>query len=64
MNTKKNPDERVPCGDCESCIPIGDGNGLCDFSEETYAKFFVSIYDVCPNCPKVKVKMRKARKRK
>ena len=40
-----------PCAECLHCIPIGDGEGLCDFPLKIDDKFIVDLFDIEPNCP-------------
>jgi len=40
-----------PCAECYHCIPIGDGEGLCDYSWKIKDKFIVDLFDIEPNCP-------------
>jgi len=40
-----------PCAECLHCIPIGDGEGLCDFPLKVEDKFIVDLFDIEPNCP-------------
>jgi len=44
--------QKYPCADCDDCIPIGKGEGLCDYSNEYNKKFIVDLFDVCSECPK------------
>ena len=40
-----------PCAECLHCIPIGDGEGLCDYPYKIKDKFIVDLFDIEPNCP-------------
>ena len=40
-----------PCAECYHCIPIGGGEGLCDFPLKIDDKFIVDLFDIEPNCP-------------
>lgn len=46
--------QSYPCADCNDCIHIGDGEGLCDFNRKIKDKFVVDLFDVYPECPKPK----------
>lgn len=43
-----------PCAECSDCIPIGDGEGLCDYWDDINKKFIVDLFDVYSDCPKPK----------
>lgn len=43
-----------PCGDCPDCLPIGEGEGLCDYLDPATRKFIVDLYEMYPDCPKPK----------
>ena len=40
-----------PCAECLHCIPIGGGEGLCDYPWKIKDKFIVDLFDIEPNCP-------------
>ncbi len=40
-----------PCAECYHCIPIGDGDGLCDYPWKIKDKRIVDLFDIEPNCP-------------
>jgi len=40
-----------PCAECYHCIPIGDGDGLCDYPRKIEDKKIVGLFDIEPNCP-------------
>jgi len=40
-----------PCAECLHCIPIGDGEGLCDFPIDVDDKFIVNLFEIEVNCP-------------
>ncbi len=40
-----------PCAECLHCIPIGDGDGLCDYPMKIKDKKLVDLFDIEPNCP-------------
>jgi len=40
-----------PCAECLHCIPIGDGEGLCDWPLKIDDKFIVNLFEIEPNCP-------------
>ena len=40
-----------PCAECLHCIPIGDGEGLCDYPYKIKDKFIVNLFDIKPECP-------------
>jgi hypothetical protein len=42
----------IPCADCEDCIPIGDGDGLCDYFDDIKKKKIVELFDIEAECPK------------
>ena len=41
--------QKYPCGDCDDCLHIGEGEGLCLYSEEP---LIVDLFDIEPRCPK------------
>jgi len=51
--------QSYPCGDCEDCIAIGDGEGLCDYCDHTDRKFIVPLFAMYPYCPKRKDELAK-----
>jgi hypothetical protein len=44
--------QRYPCADCHNCIPIGGGEGLCDWPRKLKDKKIVDLFDVDSECPK------------
>lgn len=40
-----------PCAECLHCIPIGDGEGLCDYPYKIKDKFIVNLFDIELECP-------------
>ncbi len=40
-----------PCAECCHCIPIGGGEGLCDYLWKIKDKFIVDLFDIEPYCP-------------
>ena len=49
--------QKYPCADCPDCIPIGNGEGLCDYDNKS--KMVVDLFDVHPHCPKPEGKEKK-----
>ena len=48
-----------PCAECPNVIAIGDGKGLCDYSDSVGEKFTIDLFAVFPYCPKPKPKEEK-----
>ncbi len=42
--------DRIPCADCRYCLPIGDGEGLCDFKYAIKDKMVVNLFEINPDC--------------
>lgn len=40
-----------PCAECYFCIPIGEGEGLCDYPYKDTEKMIVVLFEIEPNCP-------------
>jgi len=40
-----------PCAECHYCIPIGGGEGLCDYRRKIKDKRIVDLFDINSNCP-------------
>ena len=47
-------DERKPCAECDFCYAIGNGEGLCDYEDDVSKKKIVDLFDVEPECPRLK----------
>lgn len=46
--------QSYPCAECNVCIPIGGGEGLCDYCDHIDRKFIVDLFDIAAFCPKEK----------
>jgi len=48
-----------PCAECDDCIPIGNGEGLCDYPRKIDDKKIVDLFDIESDCPKMKTQKEK-----
>jgi len=53
--------QKYPCADCPDCIAIGEGEGLCNFSD-VWRPMVVNLFDIHPECPKPKTEELKTEK--
>lgn len=44
--------QKYPCANCRNCIPIGSGEGLCDWPQKLKDKRIVDLFMVESDCPK------------
>jgi len=45
--------EPIRCRDCDLCLYVGFGEGICDFYGDVVKNKFVRIDAVNPDCPRV-----------